>query len=225
MLQVWMEQHVLFYGMAAAGVLGLLCIGLVNHFYSRILRDLRRMDNPKGKWIRQFLEEEKKRRESQQNIANPEAFIRTQMMKGKVLGISLQKLKQGIGLGALLCFLMMLAAVYGTYRYEETWLLRYQYAMAGIGVFAFLLMLRQFMGFMNKEDMILDGLMDYMENHGPEEIKAADLEMIKEQTREEMIQRVTEGIRQTAVSENRFSHMLTPEEESIMREVIREYLT
>ena len=46
----------------------------------------------------------------------------------------------------------------------------------------------------------------------------------KEQTREELIDKVTEGIRQTAASETKFSHMLTPEEEHIMREVIREYL-
>ena len=49
MLQTWMEQQVLFYGMAAAGVLGVLCIVLVNHFYSRTIRDLGRLDNPRGK--------------------------------------------------------------------------------------------------------------------------------------------------------------------------------
>lgn len=225
MLQAWMEQHYLFYGMAAAGVLGLLCIVLVNHFYSRAIRDLQRLDNPRGKWTKEFLNEYKMRRTKEQEIANPEAFIRTQMMKGKVLGISLHKLKQGIGLGALLCFLLMVTAVYGTYRYEAAWLIRYQYVTLGVGIFALLLLLRQFMGFMNKEDMILDGLVDYMENSGVREVKAPDLDVIREQTREELIERVTEGIRQTAASETKFSHMLTPEEENIMREVIREYLT
>ena len=47
----------------------------------------------------------------------------------------------------------------------------------------------------------------------------------KEQTREELIDKVTEGIRADGVvSETKFSHMLTPEEEHNMREVIREYL-
>ena len=46
-----------------------------------------------------------------------------------------------------------------------------------------------------------------------------------EEAREELINRVTEGIQQTAASGTKFSHMLTPEEDHIMREVIREYLT
>ena len=225
MLQTWMEQQVLFYGMAAAGVLGVLCIVLVNHFYSRTIRDMGRLDNPRGKWTKEFLNERKMREAKEQEITNPEAFIRTQLMKGRVLGIRLHKLKQGIGLGALLCFLLMMTAVYGTYRYEQSQLIRYEYVLVGVGVFALLLLLRQFMGFMNKEDMILDGLMDFMENSGAVSQAAPDLEAIKEQTREELIERVTEGIRQTAASETKFSHLLTPEEETIMREVIREYLT
>mgnify|MGYP000035962956 CR=1 FL=1 len=80
------------------------------------------------------------------------------------------------------------------------------------------------LGFMNKEDMILDGLLDYMENTLPARKPVPDEQALKEQTREELIDKVTEGIRQTAASETKFSHMLTPEEEHIMREVIREYL-
>ena len=75
-----------------------------------------------------------------------------------------------------------------------------------------------------KEDMILDGLLDYMENTLPARKPVPDEQALKEQTREELIDKVTEGIRQTAASETKFSHMLTPEEEHIMREVIREYL-
>ena len=77
---------------------------------------------------------------------------------------------------------------------------------------------------LNKEDMILDGLLDYMENTLPARKPVPDEQALKEQTREELIDKVTEGIRQTAASETKFSHMLTPEEEHIMREVIREYL-
>ena len=67
--------------------------------------------------------------------------------------------------------------------------------------------------------------MDYMENTVSVTRLEADLDAVREQTREELIDRVTEGIRQTASSETKFSHTLTPEEEHIMREVIREYLT
>ena len=107
---------------------------------------------------------------------------------------------------------------------EQAQLLRYEYVLTGAGIFALLLLMKQFMGFMNKEDMILDGLLDYMENTLPARKPVPDEQALKEQTREELIDKVTEGIRQTAASETKFSHMLTPEEEHIMREVIREYL-
>lgn len=225
MLHEWMEQNLLLYGMIVAGILGVFCIAMVDRFYSRTMRDLRRITEPKGKWTKEFLNEYQMRLTREQEINNPEVFIRTQLVKGKVLGINLQKWKQGIGFGALLCFLLMMAAVYGTYRYEEAEMMRYQYILVGAGIFALLLLMKQFMGFISKEDIILDGLMDYMENTSKAPKPEVQLEAVREQTREELINRVTEGIQQTAASGTKFSHMLTPEEEHIMREVIREYLT
>ena len=225
MLHEWMEQNLLFYGMIAAGVLGVFCIAMVDHFYSKVMRDLRRITEPKGKWTKDFLNEHQMRRTHEQVINNPEVFIRTQMVKGKIWGISLQKWKQGIGFGALLCFLLMMAAVYGTYRYEDAELIRYQYVLTGAGIFALLLLMKQFMGFISKEDMIQDGLLDYMENTACVPKTDIHMDKVKEEAREELINRVTEGIQQTAASGTKFSHMLTPEEDHIMREVIREYLT
>ena len=224
MLHDLMERNVLFYGMIGAGILGILCIAMVNSFYGRVIRDLRQITEPKGKWTKEFLNEYQMRKTKEQEINNPEVFIRTQMIRGKMMGISLQKWKQGIGYGAFICFLLMMAAVYGTYRYQEIELMRYQYVLVGAGIFALLLLMKQFMGFMNKEDIILDGLMDYMENTVRSRNQEVQVDAVREQTREELIDRVTEGIRQTASSETKFSHMLTPEEEHIMREVIREYL-
>lgn len=224
MLHDLMERNVLFYGMIGAGILGILCIAMVNSFYGRVIRDLRQITEPKGKWTKEFLNEYQMRKTKEQEINNPEVFIRTQMIRGKMMGISLQKWKQGIGYGAFICFLLMMAAVYGTYRYQEIELMRYQYVLVGAGIFALLLLMKQFMGFMNKEDIILDGLMDYMENTVSSPKQEVQVDAVREQTREELIDRVTEGIRQTAFSETKFSHMLTPEEEHIMREVIREYL-
>ena len=224
MLHIWMEQNVLFYGMIGAGILGILCMFMVDRFYGRAIRDVRRITEPKGKWTKEFLNQYQMRLTKEQEINNPEAFVRTQLARGKTLGIGIQKWKRGIGYSAVLCFLLILTAVYGTYRYEQAQLLRYEYVLTGAGIFALLLLMKQFMGFMNKEDMILDGLLDYMENTLPARKPVPDEQALKEQTREELIDKVTEGIRQTAASETKFSHMLTPEEEHIMREVIREYL-
>lgn len=225
MLQEWIRENLLLCGMVATGVFGLLCVAMVNHFYSRAMRDLHRIKDPKGKWTREFLNEYKSRISNHQRINNPEVFIRTQMLKGKVGGVTLQKWKQGIGWGAMLCFLLMIAEAYHTYLYQESQLLRNEYLFVGAGIFVALLLMKQFMGFFGKEDMILDGLLDYMENMSGESELAVNMEDAREQVREELINRVTEGISQTAASQNKFSHMLTSEEEKIVREVIREYLT
>lgn len=224
MLHVWMEENMLLYGMIGSGILGVLCLLAMNHFYNGAIRDLRRIEEPKGKWTRKFLEEYRARSSKEQEIHNPEAFIRTQMSSGKVFGISMQKWKQGIGYGALLCFAFLMAAVYETYRYQDPEMVRYQYVLAGAGILALILLGRQILGFSEKEETVLDGLVDYMENTSSAPVNTMEIEAVKAQAREEIIDRVKEGIQQTAASETKFSHMLTPEEEHIMREVIREYL-
>lgn len=55
MLHIWMEQNVLFYGMIGAGILGILCMFMVDRFYGRAIRDVRRITEPKGKWTKEFL--------------------------------------------------------------------------------------------------------------------------------------------------------------------------
>ena len=42
MLHIWMEQNVLFYGMIGAGILGILCMFMVDRFYGRAIRDVRK---------------------------------------------------------------------------------------------------------------------------------------------------------------------------------------
>ena len=42
---------------------------------------------------------------------------------------------------------------------------------------------------------------------------------------EEIVDKITSSIKQTAASGSHFSKMLTPEEEKIMREIIREFMT
>lgn len=225
MLQEWMNQNLLLYGMITAGMIGVICVIMVNHFYNRVMRDLHRITEPKSKWTKEFLSEYALRKNKQQKITNSEAFIRTQMFKGKILGVSLQKWKQGISLGAMACLLLTMIVVYGTYRYEEGTIFSHQYVIVGVGVFSLLLLMKQFMGFISKEDIIVDGYMDYMENMVGEMTLEAERNAIKEQAKEELIGRVTEGISQSAASGTRFSHMLSADEERIMREVIREYLT
>ena len=73
--------------------------------------------------------------------------------------------------------------------------------------------------------MLLDGLTDYMENQSEVSEQQEVITAAVQEDKDSLAAQVTEGIRQTAASSSKFSHLLTPEEESIMREVIKEYLT
>ena len=54
MLHIWMEQNVLFYGMIGAGILGILCMFMVDRFYGRAIRDVRRIQNRKENGQKNF---------------------------------------------------------------------------------------------------------------------------------------------------------------------------
>lgn len=225
MLHTWMERDVLLYGMIGAGILGIFCMMMVNRFYNRIFKDLHRMDEPRGKWMKHFLEEYGQRKEKEQTMHNPEAFIRAQITNTKVSGFNIQRWKQGITLCSILCLGFLMSSVYVTYYYEWSQLRRFQYLLVGVGIFALLLFLKQSMEFMNKEDAIMDGLLDYMENVNLMPVPAASVRDSEERIREELIGRMTEGLAQNAATTTKFSHMLSPEEEDIMRRVIREYIS
>ena len=72
-----------------------------------------------------------------------------------------------------------------------------QYLYIGTAVPVALLILRQALDFSYKTDPVL---------------------------REEMVERIASSIRQTAATGSHFSKMLSPEEEEIMREIIREFM-
>ncbi len=87
-----------------------------------------------------------------------------------------------------------------------------------------LLLLRQALDFSYKEELVINTLADYVEQMRTwaEEIPAG--KKTDPVLQEEVIDRITSSIKQTAASGSHFSKMLTPEEEKIMREIIREFM-
>jgi len=224
MFENLLDNHALFYAIAGITALGVIGLLIVNSFYDRIIRDIGRMDTPKGKWMKLFMKNYQVKLAKQQRIQNAEAFIRTQLLAGKSLGVFVYRIKRWTGYLSFISFLIMSGAVFATYRYGYTDLSRYQYILAGVGSLSLSLLFRQFLGFGSKEDMIIDSLTDYMENENAPAEQTVKVNSNNRQ-KEKMIAQVTEGIKQTAASDNKFSHLLTPEEEEIMRDVIKEYLT
>lgn len=224
MLQNWISQNMFLYGMAAAGVLGLLCTLAANHFYNRVIGDLKRPDQPKTKWMGQTLSLYRKKSRGKM-LPNPDVFVRNQLNEGRVLGISLSRWRRGVGYLGLVCFAGTCAAVYGCYQYHLPEIVRYQHAVLGMGIFLGLAMLSQSFGFAGKERQIRDGLLDYMENRVSAVQSQQEPAQAEEKEKGILIDQVMQGVKQTAAAGTKFSGLLSREEEQVMREVIREYLT
>ena len=238
MLQTCMNQNLFLYAMIAAGIAGVWCLFWSNHFYSKAIKDLRRLDKPRLKWTGRLLQTVKERKEP---IANLGAFLRSQVARGRSAGIGVQALKAWSQNAAAVTFAILAFSILVMYLYEYETYLWVQYAVAGGVIICGLLLLRINFDFSGKEEILLDGWTDYLENEMQGKKQPAYAPMtgevrekgktdapVRETSRnakeEEQISQVREGIRQTAAADSRFSGMLTPEEEKLMREIIREYI-
>lgn len=98
------------------------------------------------------------------------------------------------------------------------------YLYIGAAVPVVLLLLRQALDFSYKEELVMATLADYVEQVRTwvEEVPVA--EKPDPVLQEEIVDKITRSIRQTAATGSHFSKMLSPEEEEIMREIIREFM-
>ena len=96
-----------------------------------------------------------------------------------------------------------------------------------------LLILRQALDFSYKEELVTNSLADYIlqarsRRENPPTARKYEPQQTAQKTdpvlREEMVERIASSIRQTAATGSHFSKMLSPEEEEIMREIIREFM-
>lgn len=236
MLRECMEHNLFFYGMIAAGLLGVWCLFWSNRFYERAIKELRHLPQAKDRWAQLIMEDYNQRTAKGQAVANTEAFIRAKLPEGRTAGLPLHRMKRGVGYMAYLCVLLIGISAYAGYTLSYPLMRVYSHLLLGAGIIAALLLLKQSLGFGNKEDMVLDGWIDYLENQAVLPAKEAQSPTEKPAAvsaapagesagkQEELIAQVEEGIRQTAAADSRFSRLLSPEEENIMREVIREYM-
>lgn len=224
MLHVIMSNHYFYYGIIAAGILGLVSMFLTNQFYHIILKDLRRMDKPRGKWMKSLLSELSIREAKNQEIRNTEVFVRSKMESGHILKLGIGSLEIFRTVMTAVVAVFTGLAVYDTFLVGTSLLVRMQYLTGGIAVCVGLLLLRPLFGIEAKELRILDGLTDYIENGRTVVPQKAEQAAYTEPVKDSMLDQVMKGIRQTAATGSKFSGLLTEEEETILREVIREYI-
>lgn len=196
MLETIMSLRIPLYAMAAVGCMGMLGMLATNLTYRRIIRNTEKLHNLKEKWLNLWKSRDR----------------------------LLRRMNRFVWYPSMISFLLLGLAIF-----LNTWLdmkegLSIGYLYIGAAVPVFLMVLRQGLDFSYKEELVMATLADYVEQMRTwvEEVPAA--EKTDPVLREEIVDRITESIRQTAATGSHFSKMLTPEEEEIMREIIREFM-
>ena len=157
MLEFCVKQNVFLYAMIAAGIAGVWCLFWNNRFYTRAIRDLGRLKEPKSKWTRSVLETCQRKAHP---FSNAGAFMRSQIAQGRSAGMAVPTLLRGsqnMILTVLALSILSLWAIY-RYRYGEAELMRYLgtgTALAGCLVF-----FRLCLDFGGKEEILLNGWTD-----------------------------------------------------------------
>lgn len=224
MLHFMMTNQYFYYGIIAAGVLGLLSTALTGLYYRMIVRDLKRVRKPKGKWMRSFMSELDNRKLLQQEMQNADAFIRSRLASGRIFRITVGSLHSFTNLMTFLVAVFTGLAVYATFIGHMEMTLRLTYLAGGASVCAVLLLMPILTGNGRKSDLILDSLTDYIENCRPGQAPVAEKAAEPVREKEPMLDQIVAGIRQSAAAGTKFSGLLSKDEEHILREVIREYM-
>ena len=196
MLEKFMDFHVLLYCMAALGGAGAAGMLATHLTYRRMLKSTEKMKNLKEKWLNLWAS-------------------RDQL---------LHRMNRLVWYPALSSTALFLLAVLLSGRLEGRKGIPMVYLYVGAVVPVVLLLLRQGLDFSYKEELIMNSLLDYVEQVHSWVEKIPEQESADPVLQEEVVERITSSIRQTAATGSHFSRMLSPEEEEIMRQIIREFM-
>ena len=196
MLEKIMNLHILLYCMAAMGALGAIGMFATHLTYRRMMKKTSHLSNLKEKWLNLWKSRDR----------------------------LLHRMNRFVWYPSLLCTALFALSLYFTTILDRKDGLPLTYLYVGAAVPVALLIFRQALDFSYKEELVMSTLADYVEQMRTwvEEIPAA--KKADPVLQEEVVDKITTSIRQTAASGSHFSKMLTPEEEEIMREIIREFM-
>lgn len=100
------------------------------------------------------------------------------------------------------------------------------YSVLGIGIVCLLISYGKYLAYADRERVLGDYLFRLMDQQNSLMVQMVPEKEPEPPTREQLIERALQGIRESAAAgENKFAHLLSKEEESIMREVINEFIT
>lgn len=196
MLETLMKLHLLFYGMAVMGVLGIGGMLTTNLTYRRMLKNTEKVRNLKEKWLNLWKSRDRLLQRMNRLVWYP-SLVSTALLGIALFLTTKRELQEGLPL-------------------------RYLYLGAAVPVS--LLLLRQTLDFSYRQDLVANSLADYVEQAKCYVEEIPVIQRNDPVLQEEMVEKITASIRQTAATGSHFSKMLTPEEEEIMRDIIREFM-
>ena len=196
MLEKIMNLHVLLYSMAALGALGAMGMLATHLTYRRMIRSTGKMTNLKEKWLSLWKTRDRLLHRMNRLVRYP-ALFSTGLLGVSFYFTTVLKIEEGLPL---------------------------VYLYVGAIVPVALLLLRQGLDFSYKEELVMNTLVDYVDELKSWVKELPETKKTDPVLQEEVVDRITDSIRQTAASGSHFSKMLTPEEEKIMREIIREFM-
>lgn len=205
MLEKIMDLRILLYFMTALGAAGAVGMLAVHLTYRRAMRKTKAVNSLKEKWLNLWKTRDKLLNRMNFMVWGP-SLVSTACLITAVFMTSRPSIKNGLPLS---------------------------YLYVGAAVPVALLVLRQILDFTYREELIMNSLADYiLQAKKPREAvpsarkyePAPEVKKKDPVLQEEMVERIAASIRQTAATGSHFSKMLSPEEEEIMREIIREFM-
>lgn len=196
MLEKLMDFHILLYGMALLGAVGAVGMLATHLAYRRMLKSTEKMTNLKEKWLNLWGSRDQLLHRMNRLVWYP-AIGSTALFLAAVLINGGQAGRKGIPL---------------------------VYLYVGAVIPVLLLLLRQGLDFSYREELIMNSLTDYVDQVHTWVEMLPEKEISDPVLQDEVVERITSSIRQTAATGSHFSRMLSAEEEEIMRQIIREFM-
>ncbi len=178
MLEFCVKQNVFLYAMIAAGKSPVCGCLFWNNRFTRAIRDLGRLKEPKSKWTRSVL----KRVRKAHPFSNAGAFMRSQIAQGRSAGMAVPTLLRGsqnMILTVLALSILPLWAIY-RYRYGGGRCATSERVSRSPEALSFRLCL----DFGGKEEILLNGWTDYLENEFAATKQSAVLETVQQTERQ-----------------------------------------
>lgn len=196
MLETIMRLDIPLYVMTSLGCIGGLGMLATNLTYRRMIRNTQRLQNLKEKWLNMWKSRDR----------------------------LLHRMNRFVWYPSLLSTFLLVLSVFLNNRFEHAEGLPMLYLYIGAAVPAVLLLLRQALDFSYKEELVMTSLADYVEQVRTWVEEVPVPQKNDPVLQEEIVDKITRSIRQTAATGSHFSKMLSPEEEEIMKEIIREFM-